>query len=112
MLCMAWPQVVEARRHVAAYQARVASGALPPAQQIAPITNVVFMVSTLAVLCTTHLAASPGPSSLSFEISGHTSAEEHTSAAFTLLLELSEEMGTEGSLAQNGHRSPPYQSNP
>ena len=47
MLCMAWLQVVEARRHVAVHQARVASGALPPAQQIAPITNVVFMVSTL-----------------------------------------------------------------
>ena len=47
MPCMAWPQVVEARRHVAAHQAHVASGALPPTQQIAPITNVVFMVSTL-----------------------------------------------------------------
>ena len=50
MLCMAWLQVVEARRHVAAHQARVASGALPPAQQIAPITNVVFMVSALTTV--------------------------------------------------------------
>ena len=112
MLCMAWPQVVEARRHVAAYQARVASGALPPAQQIAPITNVVFMVSTRTALGAAHLVALRGRSSLSLEFSGHTSAEKPTPAGCILILELSEEMGTEGSLAQNGHRSPPYQSNP
>ena len=67
MLCTAWLQVVEARRHVAVHHARVASGALPPAQQIAPITNAVFMVSTLtASWCSSSGSmAGPGPSSLS-----------------------------------------------
>lgn len=37
-------QVVEACRYVASHQARVASGELPVSQQIAPITNIVFMV--------------------------------------------------------------------
>ena len=43
-------QVVEACRYVASHQARVASGELPVSQQIAPITNIVFMVSHRATI--------------------------------------------------------------
>lgn len=51
-------QVVEACRHVTRQQAGVASGQLPASQQIAPITNIVFMVRP-SVHIGQHLPAHP-----------------------------------------------------
>lgn len=52
-------QVVEARRHVARHQAKIMSGELSANQDIAPITNVVFMVSlpAEALSCMTYMHA-------------------------------------------------------
>ena len=76
MLCMAWLQVVEARRHVAVHHARVASGALPPAQQIAPITNVVFMVRARTASQCSSSGSMSQPTLLS-PFYSHTSARKH-----------------------------------
>jgi hypothetical protein len=41
-------QVVEACRHVAAHNARVAAGEMPQSTHIAPLSNIVFMASPLS----------------------------------------------------------------